>query len=311
MGSDLVYDALVLGGGPAGLAAAVQLARFNRSVLVFDGGGGRSSYHQVNHNYLGFPGGISIRDFRRASREQAARLPVAFIDEEAAAVSRQGSCFVARTAAGIQANGRTVVFATGVRDRFPDFPGWESYVGRSIFWCIVCDGYSTRGRRIVVVANDDDGGVTALQFLQFTSHVTVLSNAAQCGVGAKVRGELQARGIRLVEDEIAGVLGHDGILGAVQLKRGGTLEADYLFSLQGSNPASDLAAGLGCERSALGYIVTDMEQRTNVPGVFAAGDVTRDLAHQVATAVHEGITAATTANYSLYAAWQRHERYRE
>ena len=113
MGSDLVYDALVLGGGPAGLAAAVQLARFNRSVLVFDGGGGRSSYHQVNHNYLGFPGGISIRDFRRASREQAARLPVAFIDEEAAAVSRQGSCFVARTAAGIQANGRTVVFATG------------------------------------------------------------------------------------------------------------------------------------------------------------------------------------------------------
>jgi len=309
MPSDLVYDALVLGGGPAGLAAAIQLARFNRGVLVLDEGGGRSSYHQVNHNYLGFPGGISSRDLRRLCREQASRLPIAFIDDAAAAVSRQGSCFVARTRDGIEVNGRTLVLATGVRDRFPAFPGWQTYVGRSIFWCIVCDGYSTRGRRIVVVANDDDGGVTALQFLQFTAHVTVLSNAAQCGLGPKVRHELEARGIRLIEDEIAGVLGHDGILGAVELKRGGTLEADYLFSLQGVTPASELAVSLGCETSGLGYIVTDMEQRTTVPGVFAAGDVTRDLAHQVATAVHEGITAATTANYSLYAAWQRHERY--
>ncbi|MFN8506106.1 MAG: NAD(P)/FAD-dependent oxidoreductase [Dehalococcoidia bacterium] len=310
MASELVYDALVLGGGPAGLAAAIQLARFNRSVLVLDEGGGRSSYHQVNHNYLGFPGGITSRDLRRLCREQASRLPIAFIDDAAAAVSRHGSCFAARTRDGMDVHGRTLVLATGVRDRFPAFPGWETYVGRSIFWCIVCDGYSTRGRRIVVVANDDDGGVTALQFLQFTAHVTVLSNAAQCGVGPKVRHELEARGIRLIEDEITGVLGHDGILGAIELKRGATLEADYLFSLQGITPASELAVSLGCETSHRGYIVTDMEQRTNVPGVFAAGDVTRDLAHQVATAVHEGITAATAANYSLYAAWQRHEHYR-
>jgi thioredoxin reductase (NADPH) len=82
-----------------------------------------------------------------------------------------------------------------------------------------------------------------------------------------------------------------------------------LFSLQGSTPNSALAPPLGVECNAEGYILANLEQQTNKPGVFAAGDVTRDLAHQIATAVHEGLTAGVSANYSLYADWQRHETY--
>ena len=304
-----LYDAIVVGGGPAGLTAALQLARFNRRVLCFDSGQGRSTYHQINHNYLGFPGGIPSRTFRDLARAQVTAYPVAFIDEPVVAAEAEDGYFVVSTADGTSFAGRTVVLATGVRDRFPAFPGWESYVGRSIFWCIVCDGYSTRGKRIVVTGNDTDVGVTALQFLEFTSDITMLTNARFCGLSDSVCAALERNGIPVVVDEIVGVVGNGGILGGITLGSGATLELDYLFSLQGCTPNSGLARELGVACNVEGFILADLEQHTNVPGVFAAGDVTRDLAHQVATAVHEGNTAATTANYYLYRPEQRHETY--
>ena len=107
--------------------------------------------------------------------------------------------------------------------------------------------------------------------------------------------------------KLMSLLGNDGILGAVELKNGQPIVADYLFSLQGSTPNSALANSLGAKCREDGYIEVDAEQLTAVPGVFAAGDVTGHLSHQVATAVHEGITAATAAQYFLYEPWQRHE----
>lgn len=305
-----VYDAMVVGGGPAGLAAALQLARFNRTVLCFDGGMGRSTYHQVNHNYLGFPGGVSAREFRAVARRQVAEYPVAFVDDTVVAVERhEYGAFVARTAALSHFAARTVTFATGVRDRFPAFPGWQDYVGRSIFWCIVCDGYATRGKRIVIAGNDDDAAVTALQFLQFTHRVTMLTNARDCAITPPVQQALAAHAVPLVVGELAGVAGTGGILGALHLQDGQAIDLDYLFSLQGCTPNSALARGLGVTCSPGGYIITDAAQSTDMPGVFAAGDVTRDLAHQVSTAVHEGNSAATAANYYLYEPFQRHDSY--
>jgi thioredoxin reductase (NADPH) len=305
----LFYDSIVIGGGPAGLTAALQLARFNRRAVLFDGGNGRSTYHQVNHNYLGFPGGIRAQELQELGRRQLRAYPVAVVDETVTEVARAEGCFSATVSSGEQFWGRTVVFATGVRDHFPTFPEWQRFVGRSIFWCIVCDGYSTRGRRIVVVGNDNDAGVTALQFLQFTSHVTMLTNAPDLGLHPGVCDALAARGIPLVVDTIARVDGHDGIVGRLQLGSGNSLDVDFVFSLQGQSPNSELAASLGVELSRQGYIVADQDQQTNIAGVFAAGDVTRDLAHQVATAVHEGNTAATAANYFLYLPEQKHETY--
>ena len=305
--SDLVYDSIVIGAGPAGLSAALQLARFNRQVAVFDSAGGRSSYSQVNHNYLGFPGGVPARELRDLGRRQVRMYPVAFLDESVEALEREGDCFAVRGASGIRVVGRTVVIATGVQDDFPNFPMWETYVGRSIFWCIVCDGYSTRGKRLITVGNDDEAAVTALQFLVFTSRITMLTNASACEITPPYLKRLRSQGISVVEGEIAGLLGNDGILGAVELENGDLLPADYVFSLQGCGPNNSLAVSIGVECREDGYIIVNDDQQTNVPGVFAAGDVTGHLSHQVATAVHEGITAATAAQYHLYEPWQRHE----
>ncbi len=310
MAEQLVYDSIVVGGGPAGLSAALQLARFNRHVVVFDSGMGRSTYHQVNHNYLGFPGGISVRDLRDRARKHVETYPVAFIDEAVVDASRGEGVFHVRTESGGEFFGRTIVLATGVRDHFPLFRDWEEYVGRSLFWCITCDGYATRGKRIVMVGNDADAGVTALQFLQFTKDIVMLTNAPHCEIGDDVVAALNRHGIPVIVEQISEVRGHAGILGQLVLGGGDTLDLDFLFSLQGSTPNSELAVGLGLDLSPQQYILANQDQQTNVPGAFAAGDVTRDLAHQVATAVHEALTAATAANYYLYLPDQQHETYR-
>ncbi|MGI8925493.1 MAG: NAD(P)/FAD-dependent oxidoreductase [Tepidiformaceae bacterium] len=307
--SHLMYDALVIGGGPAGLTAALQLARFNRQVILFDSGMGRSTYHQVNHNYLGFPGGIGVREFRDIARKQVREYPIACINEAVMAVKRREGYFTARDEHKRLYRGRTAVFATGVTDHFPRFPEWTDYVGRSIFWCIVCDGYATRGKRIVIVGNATEAAVTALQFLQFTHQITMLTNAPKNDMSEAVCDELASHNIDVVVDTIAGIEGHDGILGRVRLGGGGALEADFLFSLEGCAPNNKLARSVGVEVDEEGFIITDEEQVTCVPGAFAAGDVTRILAHQVSTAVHEGNTAATAANYYLYSPWQKHETY--
>jgi thioredoxin reductase (NADPH) len=305
------YDALILGGGPAGLAVALQLARSNRRVVLFDGADGRAMYHQVNHNYLGFPGGIEARDLLALARKQVREYPVAFIAGEVVRVRRLGSDFEVLDEAGNSFRGRTITFATGVRDHFPLFPDWEQYVGRSLFWCIVCDGYSTRGKRLVIAGNDTDAGVTALQFLQFTPHITVVTNSPICELNTAVCKALEEHGIPMIVGEIAGVRGNDGIIGTVLLKDGRAIELDFLFSLQGESPNTGLARDLGVALNDQGYILIDENQQTNVPGVFAAGDVTRSYAHQISTAVHEGNTAATAANYYLYDPALKHETYRD
>ncbi|MBA3532612.1 MAG: NAD(P)/FAD-dependent oxidoreductase [Ardenticatenales bacterium] len=307
----IVYDSLVIGGGPAGLMAALQLARFNRRPALFDSGMGRSTYHQINHNYLGFPGGVHARTLRELGRDQARAYPIVFVDQPVLDIEREGTLFGLQVEDGEKFWGRTIIFATGVRDHFPHFPNWEDFVGRSLFWCITCDGYKTRGKRIVALGNDTDAGVTALQFLQFTTYITFLTDSRENKLSDKVCAALEAHGIPIVVGEIGEVEGHDGVLGQIVLKDGGCLELDYLFSLQGKTPNSELAQKIGVQVDEQGYIITDVDLHTNIPGALAAGDVTRLFAHQIATAVHEGITAACAANYYLYEPHQRHESYED
>ena len=300
-----VYDSLVVGAGPAGLSAALQLARSNRQVAVVDGGSGRSTFRQVNHNYLGFPGGIAAQDLRRLGREQVAAYPVAFIDEDVASVRRRNSVFEAELYSRRRLKARTLVLATGVTDNFPTVPDWQEYVGRSLFWCIVCDGYAARGKRVIAVGNHDEAAVTALQFLQFTATVSVLTNSPDCDMSPRLRRRLRDHGIPLMIGEISEFLGDDGILGEVALADGTRLTADFVFSLQGGTPNNALAKEVGAPLAKDGSVIVDEDQKTKIPGLFAVGDLADGHAHQIATAVHEGLTAATAAQHYLMHPWQR------
>jgi len=294
------YDVLIVGGGPAGLSAALVLARFDRRVAVFDAGQGRSTWHQTNHNYLGFPGGIPARRLRELGRQQVgAYEQVECIDHKVETIERDGDGVLASGQAGAW-RGRSVVIATGVVDHYPHFDGWEEYVGRSMFWCVTCDGYTSCGKRVVVAGNSDDTAVEALQLGRFAHSIVLLTNSRDDQIGEPYRSRLRDAGIELVRDRIGSVEGRDGELASLVTAGGRRLELDHLYAVQGSTPQSELAAQLGVAMDENGCVTVDREQKTNVPGVFAAGDVTRRYDQLIATAVHEGAEAAAAANYYLY-----------
>ena len=294
------YEVLVIGGGPAGLSAALYLARFDRRTALFDTGYGRSSWHQINHNYLGFPGGIAARELRERGRRQIAEYEqVTCFDYRIESLRREGGFLWATGQAG-EWCGRAVILCTGVVDHYPRFDGWEEYVGRSMFWCITCDGYGCRNARVVVVGNTDAAASEALQLQRFTPHLTVLTDSRTCEIGERFQRRLKNARIPLIHDKICAAEGTNGIFEAIYLESGNRIELDQLFSQHGATANTRLGEDVGVLTSQKGYLCVDTEQKTNVTGVFAAGDLTRLHSHQVSTAVHEGGQAASAVNYFLY-----------
>jgi thioredoxin reductase (NADPH) len=300
-----IEDAVILGGGPAGLSAAIYLARFRRGTVVIDSGDGRSSGPQVNENYLGFPRGVKVRRLRELGRRQAERFGARFVQGGVSHARAGDGCFLLSGDCG-EWRSRTVIVATGVTDIWPAFPDVQRYIGRSLFWCITCDGFRTVDKRAVLIGATDEAAVTACQFLNYTRELTFIVAGPEStdAISDENLAALNEHGIRVLAGDIERVRGSRGMVRSVTVN-GEEIEADYLFSLLGAVPNSGLAAQLGVLVDSAGYIKIDTEQSTNVHRVYAAGDVTGPYAHQVASAVHEGAMAAQRANYDLYADFQR------
>jgi thioredoxin reductase (NADPH) len=307
MAKPKVYDTIILGGGPAGLSAAVYMGRYLRSALVVDAGHGRAAGHQVNENYLGFPKGVRVRRLRELGRQQAARFGVEFCDCTVTKICKETADFVVECGAEITVRGRQLIVATGVSDIWPAFPFVERYIGKSLFWCITCDGYKMIDREVLLLGNTDDAAITALPFLRFTRKLTMVAHPGYNSICPERLDDLRRNNIPLIEAEVSQVKGARGMVKSVHLSNGELLRPEFLFSLYGKIPNSQLVAGLGVMLNQEGYIDVDANQQTNVPGVFAAGDVTGVHAHQIACAVHEGAMAASAANYALYPPLQRHD----
>jgi thioredoxin reductase (NADPH) len=294
------FEVLVVGAGPAGLSAALYLARFNRHVGLFDSGYGRSNWHQTIHNYLGFPGGVPTRQLRELGRQQLQDYPqVECLDYKIESLHQTPDGFLATGQAG-EWSAKAVILCTGVIDHYPHFDGWEEYVGRSMFWCITCDGYGCKDERVVVIGNTNAAASEAMQLQRFTDRLTVLTNSRDDEITPLFEERLKLAGIPLIRDKIERIEGRDGHFEAIYTEGEQRIELDQLFNQQGATPQSDLAVDLGVALSQQGYILVDTEQKTNVAGIFAAGDVTRLHSHQVSTAIHEGGQAASAANYYLY-----------
>jgi thioredoxin reductase (NADPH) len=303
-----LVDTVIVGGGPAGLSAAVYLARARRDVLVIDGGAGRSSGPQINENYLGFPRGVKASRLRELGRRQAERFGARFVEGtvDRASCSEPGAFELTGDCGDWRA--RSVIVATGVTDIWPAIPQVDRYVGRSLFWCIVCDGFRAVGTRTLLIGADDEAATTALQFLTFTDQLTFVAAGVgdETTISAEKRALMEEHGIEVLDGAIERVEGARGMVRRAWVN-GERREVELLFSLLGHVPNSRLAASLGVLLDEGGYVRIDKEQRTNVPCVYAAGDVSGPYAHQVTAAVHEGATAATTANWDLYPAHQKGE----
>ena len=340
-----VIDCLVIGGGPAGLAAAVQLARLRRSCVVVDDDAGRSLWSQIARNHLGFPDGISAADLRLLGQRQAVtygaelrggqvvglrrepsprrgfraivvpRDEPGTSDEEAALPGlranrrrerRLGAVIGERSSRRtITIRARTVILAAGVVDAFPAFEGRDACVGVSLFWCIVCDGFEAIGRSVAVVGDDDEALATALGLLRFTDRVTLVTGRRRSRAPASRLHALEGRGIEVHRSPVTEYRHRQGQIEQLALARGGGVSCQMVFVSTPKRPRTELARRLRARVDEAGYLVVDEAGRTSVAGLFAAGDVTAGHSHQLTTAAHLGATAATAVNFDLYDAVER------
>ncbi|HUP27502.1 MAG TPA: NAD(P)/FAD-dependent oxidoreductase, partial [Chloroflexia bacterium] len=231
-----------------------------------------------------------------------------FLDATAEGVTVTGKgqnrCFYTETTGGKVAS-RSLILATGVGDRFPKFAGSEECIGRSMFWCIICDGYETIDKKIVVLGHGNRAASLALEMLVFTPHVTLVSWDQNFSIDAGKLETLKSKNVTVYDSSCSIYQCTKGQLSRIELEDGTQIELDMLFVAQTIEPKNQLAKQLNIKVDEHGFIVTDSEQITNIEGVFAAGDVTRLHNHQVTTAVHEGGMAAAAANYYLYEEWQK------
>ena len=321
--SPIEVDCVIVGGGAAGLSAAVNMGRMNRRVLVVDERV-RFLWNHVIHNYLGFPDGVKATELRRLGWRQAKAFGARLMIGHAASAARDGDRFRLRIEppsfpkAGrdeqmaraweaadspVDVVARTVILATGVLGHFPDFPGRDECVGKSLFWCIHCDGYESIDRVVGVVGYDEEAVETALDLLDFTRRVSIVAGRPEgFDVPASRLADLAANGISAYATSVSAYCCDDGRILALRLGDGaGTeIEVEQVYSVRRSVAANDLARQLGVELNEIGQIVVTSEQHTNVPGVYAAGDATSLHDHQISAAVHEGNQAAAGANYYLY-----------
>ena len=308
--------------------------------MVIDDHEGRSLWQQVNRNYLGFPDGIEASELRKLGRRQAANYGTQFCNGQVDEIVRQGNLFCVRVVPSlpVQATpdrgnqerreedaadagkvGETqiegaaelwassLIFAGGVQDHFPEFVGRDECVGRTLFWCIICDGYETIGKRVVVLGADEEAASTALQLRQFTAQITLVAGEPAFDLPTARLADLKTAGITTLTGRIENVPNENGCVTALELDSGTVVPLDVIFTVHEKTPRSDLARALGVRCDANGYIAADDEQKTNEAGIFAAGDVTRKHNHQISTAVHEGGMAAAAVNYYLYGTLQKEQ----
>lgn len=304
-----IYDCAIIGGGPAGLSAALYMGRMKRSVVVIDDKKGRSTWHQVNRNYPGFPDGIHATALRELGETQARKYGAKHLAARALHISESGTGqrrrFNVATTGGIMV-ARTLILAMGVKDYFPQFEGSVECIGKSLFWCIICDGYEAIGKRVVVLGHGDRAAALALQLLVFTDKVTLVAWDEKLDIEEERAEALRKHGIRVIDCGCrAYTLEAGGQLTSITLSDGTEIELDMLFVAQRIEPNTQLAKELGVSVDEHGYIRADAEQCTNLEAVYAAGDITRLYNHQVTSAVHEGGMAAAAANYYLYEDWQK------
>jgi thioredoxin reductase (NADPH) len=293
-----LFDCAVVGAGPAGLTAAIYLARYYLSVVVIDGGASRAALIPLSHNHAGFPSGISGADLLRRMAEQASSFGARIFPGEVHKIERQDAAFSLSMQTDRFA-ARAVLLATGVINRRPEMSSQmhdEALANGLLRYCPVCDGFEVSDKRIAVLGRGEHGAREAIFLRSFTSDITYIDADGPHRLAPSLLHELDSAEIILVDGPPAGFSLLDRqIRLTVPSAR---LSFDSLYPALGSIIRSDLAIPLGASRSDEGCLTVDAHQRTSVTGLYAAGDVVAGL-DQISHAMGEGGVAATTIRNDL------------
>jgi thioredoxin reductase (NADPH) len=287
-------DCLIIGGGPGGLAAALYLARFRRTVLVVDAGESRAAKIPNTHNHPGFRG-ISGGDLLERMREQAERYGAILTRDTVTSLRKEKDTFVALTEHGRSWRGFRVLLATGIVDVSPEMGKLNQAVNEALVrYCPICDGYEATDANIAVYGEWEPAFAKAVFLRTYSKRITILPVSTCQPCSAR---QLEEAGIALANSPPQDFWkSGDGI--GVTLQNSQECTFDLVYPALGCDVRSSLAAGLDARRNASGFIETNDKLLTSVEGLYAAGDVVSDL-HQLAVAEGHAAIAATAIHSSL------------
>lgn len=296
------WDLVIVGAGAAGLTAGIYAARSGLKTLVLDekSPGGLAATSPWIENYPGFPEGIAGADLTEKMLVQCRRFGAEIRDfESVIGLALSGERKTVRTDSS-EYEAKTVIIASGSKHKALGVPGEEEFEGRGVSYCAICDGFFFKGKRVLVVGGGNCAAMSALFLDNLASKVYIAHRRDQLRAEEAYVKELKNRGVRFLWNtevkEIRGgkmvesVILYDNKVGETE-----SISVDGVFIFVGEAPNSDFAVKAGVKVDEKGYVTVDSCQQTNIPGVFAAGDVTSCPVKQIGTAVGQAIIATTEA----------------
>ena len=286
-----------MGGGPAGLNAAVVLGRCRRKVLVFDTAEYRNKYSHGMHNYL-TRDDILPHDFIQECHKELKKYGVCLHRKRVVKGRKnEDGFFVVEDDGGEKYYAKKLLIATGLSDNIPDIPGFKEFYGKSVFHCPYCDGWEVQDRRLGVYARDKEGAELALALKGWSREVVLYTDGKY---KVKPHHELQLAAMEIPIDRrrIARLEGKGNQLETIVFRDGEEAACDALFFVNGYRQQCNLAETFDCEISRKGVVVTNRFQQTSTPGLFVAGDADKDVQFVVVAAA-EGAKAGVIINKEL------------
>jgi thioredoxin reductase (NADPH) len=292
-------DCIIIGAGPAGLTAAIYLARYHLSIRLFDSGTSRAAWIPCSHNHAGFPDGIPGKELLARMREQARKYGAVREEKQVDHLAKVGDHFVVGTDSGTY-RARSVLLATGVVNRRPDaLPDdiHDEALERGLLrYCPVCDGYEVTDKRVAVIGSGKHGTAEAIFLRGFTRDITLVCPQGDHDLDEECTAQLSEAGVVVENGPCGGyAIEGDGLAFDTADKR---LSFDSVYPALGSHVRSELIGLIGARTSEDGCVLTDDHYETSVPGLFAAGDVVKGL-DQISNAMGQAGVAATTIRNHL------------
>ncbi|MDD5227157.1 MAG: thioredoxin-disulfide reductase [Candidatus Omnitrophica bacterium] len=300
-----IYDVMVIGGGGAGLTAALYTSRANLSTVLFEKlvSGGQIASTDLVENYPGFPEGVLGSEIAQKMEAQAVHYGTQMIYEEVKSLSRKGDLFEA-VSAEASFTARTVILAMGASFRMIGVPNEKELTGKGVSYCATCDGAFFKGKKVIAVGGGDSALQEGIFLTRFAESVTIVHRRDKLRASPILQERAKTNSkIRFIWDSVVDKIEGEKKVEAVLLKNVKTgqsqkVPADGVFVFVGHDPNSALARGF-VALDEKGYAVTDDSLATSVPGVFAAGEVRKGAVRQLVSACGEGCAAALAAQAYL------------
>lgn len=291
-----MYDVIIIGGGPAGLNAALILGRSRRNILLCDNGQPRNKSAKKMHGFLSRDG-INPNKLLEKGREELKKYGVKFCSIKIETVKKIKDHFEAVATGGEKFQSKKILIATGIKDRLPPIPGIEKCYGISVHHCPYCDGWEVRDKKIAVYAKGKAAYAAAQSLKSWSDDVFILTDG-EIKMPEKNKVVLEKSGIKIISHPIERLEEEDGYIKKIIFKNKDAAEADALFFKTDECQMSSIAKQLECSFTKDGYIKTNRKQQTAVKGVFVAGDAAKDMQFVIVAAA-EGAKAAITINTEL------------